>query len=149
MPNILHSLIVDEVSLLDAPSNASTDPCTGRKTAHARVAFYKRDTGDPRTNNQKEQHMFSRILKSDNVTRDQIVVAVQKRAAEVAQGKGCSVSAAEAAIWREFPELMAKYESAPKPINPRREPSQLVRGCSPRSNRPQSGHSPAVMAWVP
>jgi hypothetical protein len=44
MPNELQHLSVREVSLVDAPANSSTDPKTGRRNPHARVALWKRDT---------------------------------------------------------------------------------------------------------
>lgn len=44
MPNELQQLSVSEVSLVDAPANSSTDPKTGRRNPHARVALWKRDT---------------------------------------------------------------------------------------------------------
>lgn len=124
MPNELHSLTVEEISLVDNPSNASIDPRTKRKTRHAVVAFYKRDN-EPRTNDQKEQFMFERILKSETVTRDQIVEAVTKRATEIATEHDCSVAIAERIVWEEHPELVAKYESAPKAVNPHRPARQM------------------------
>jgi hypothetical protein len=111
---LLTDLTVEEVSLVDRGSNRG-----------ARVAFFKRDSGDPRTNNQKEKYMFERILKSETVTRDQIVTAVQKRASEIADEKGCPVSAAEMQVWTENPELVQKYESTPKAVNPRRPARQM------------------------
>lgn len=45
MPNELQQLSVREVSLVDAPACSSTDPKTGRRNPHARVALWKRDTG--------------------------------------------------------------------------------------------------------
>jgi hypothetical protein len=125
MPNELRSLQIDEISLVDVCANASTDPKTGKKTPHARVAFFKRDS-DPRTNQQKEQYMFEKILKSETVTRDQIVAAVQKRAAEIAREHDCSVAIAEKIIWEEHPELVQKYEATPKAINSRRPAPQLA-----------------------
>ena len=124
MPNELHSLTVDEISLVDNPSCASTDPRTKKKVRHALVAFYKRDN-DPRTSDQKENYMFSRILKSETVTRDQLVAAVQKRASEIATEHDCSVAIAESIIWKEHPELVAKYEATPKSVNPRRPARQM------------------------
>src|SRR6266568_7062631 len=126
MPNELHSLTINEVSLVDNPSNSTIDPITGRKIPRARVAFFKRD-GDPRTNQQKEQYMFERILKSDTTTRDQITTAVTKRATEIATERGCSVAAAEHQVWSEHPELVTKYESAPLPVNPMQASSQMAR----------------------
>jgi len=43
MPQKLDSLKVNEVSLCDFPANASIDPRTGKKIAHAVVAIKKRD----------------------------------------------------------------------------------------------------------
>lgn len=46
MPNELQDLSVREVSLVDAPANSSTDKRTGIRNPHARVALWKRDSGD-------------------------------------------------------------------------------------------------------
>ena len=43
MPNELKHLQVKEVSLVDVPANSSTDPDTGIRNPHARVALWKRD----------------------------------------------------------------------------------------------------------
>jgi len=44
MANNLESLVLEEVSLCDFPSNAETDPRTGRKIPRATVALRKRDS---------------------------------------------------------------------------------------------------------
>lgn len=40
----LTDLVVEEVSLVDRPANTSIDPKTGKKTRHAVVALFKRDS---------------------------------------------------------------------------------------------------------
>lgn len=54
MPNLLSSLSIDEISLVDAPANAETDPVTGRKIARARVALFKRDKPPKKTQRDKD-----------------------------------------------------------------------------------------------
>jgi hypothetical protein len=46
MPQRLEDLRVAEVSLCDAPANASTNPITKKKIAHSRVAIFKRDSSE-------------------------------------------------------------------------------------------------------
>ena len=46
MPNLLHDLTVDEVSLVDRPANSEINPKTGHKIERARVVLYKRDAED-------------------------------------------------------------------------------------------------------
>lgn len=45
MPQQLTNLKVNEISLVDRPANASTEPGTGQKNPHARVALWKADHG--------------------------------------------------------------------------------------------------------
>src|SRR4051794_10390837 len=99
MPNELHELHVDEVSLVDVPANSSIDPKTGRRRRHAVVALFKFDaSGDEqdRTDKRGEPTMkFEEVLKSAT-TRDQIVAAVRQEAVEIAKRGGITVDAAEA-----------------------------------------------------
>jgi len=46
MPNELTGLRIREVSLVDRPANAETDPATGAKIPRATVALLKVDAGD-------------------------------------------------------------------------------------------------------
>jgi hypothetical protein len=43
MPQILSELKLNEVSLVDRPANSTVDPKTGKKTARAIIALFKRD----------------------------------------------------------------------------------------------------------
>ena len=117
MPNILHELIVDEVSLVDHPSCAEIDPRTGRKRDRAVVAFFKRDGDLAKNNNRKEQpkmSKFERILKSGTATRDQICQAVAKKALKIAKRAGTEVnSEIHEQVWS---EAYAAYEAAPLPV---------------------------------
>ena len=124
MPNILHALIVEEVSLVDHPSNAEIDPRTGRKRDRAVVAFFKRDGDLAKNNNRKEQpkmSKFERILKSGTATRDQICQAVAKKALKIAKRAGTEVnSEILAQAWSDG--AYTAYENAPVPAARRPAP---------------------------
>jgi hypothetical protein len=47
MPQVLHSLKISEVSCVDRPANAETDPLTGKRIPRATVALWKRDSEVP------------------------------------------------------------------------------------------------------
>lgn len=47
MPQVLHSLKISEVSCVDRPANAETDPLTGKRIPRATVALWKRDAEVP------------------------------------------------------------------------------------------------------
>ena len=128
MPNILHSLVVDEISLVDHPCCAEIDPKTGRKIKRAVVSFFKRDdTGEePLTFTNKgvtRMQEFETVIKSAR-TRDEVVAAVRQKAAERVAKRGGdeSVSEAESRVWRKYPEAISKYESLPKQAAKREEP---------------------------
>jgi hypothetical protein len=124
MPNILHALIVEEVSLVDHPSNAEIDPRTGRKRDRAVVAFFKRDGDLAKNNNRKEQpkmSKFERILKSGTATRDQICQAVAKKAFKIAKRANTEVnSEILAQAWSDG--AYEAYENAPVPAARRPAP---------------------------
>jgi hypothetical protein len=129
MPNILHSLVVDEISLVDHPCCAEIDPKTGRKIKRAVVSFFKRDdTGDElstfKSTNKESPYMeFEQLLKSAK-TRDEVVAAVRQKAAErvAKRGGNESLSEAESRVWQKFPFAISKYESLPKQAAKREEP---------------------------
>src|ERR1017187_5024963 len=105
MPNQLHELTVDEVSLVDHPSCAETDPLTGRKVARATVAIWKRDNSQghegPNQQSVKEttkMSKFKQILKSAT-SREQITAAVVQKAEKIAKKQGISLEKAEAKAW--------------------------------------------------
>jgi hypothetical protein len=111
MPNVLEDLEILEVSLVDNPSNASVDPVTGKKVARARIAFWKRDSHTAEVRKDKKMK-FTDILKSAT-TREQIVAAVEGRAAKIAKRDNVSVQAAIVKAWS-LPGVYDHYESLPK-----------------------------------
>jgi hypothetical protein len=129
MPNELHSLVVDEISLVDHPCCAEIDPRTGRKIKRATIALKKRDSDDEspvkQSTNKEYTRMqdFEAVIKSAR-TRDELCAAVRVEAeARVAKKGGSeSLSEAEARVWRKHPEAVAKYEALPLPVFKRERP---------------------------
>jgi hypothetical protein len=118
MPNQLRDISIDEISLVDAPANALTDPATGRKVPLSTVALYKRDsTADPLKEGKMELTL-KQIRKSDNLTfsRESIATAIRNKAAKIAAKKGISIEKAEARVWRKHPEAHRAYENAATPV---------------------------------
>lgn len=117
MPNLLTDLSIEEVSLVDVPANSSIDPVTGKRRRHAVVALFKRDSADNQSNKEYRNMEFEQILKSAK-TREEVVSLVKQKAQERVAKKGGSgkmaEAAAEAKVWEDHPEAIAKYESLPK-----------------------------------
>lgn len=144
MAQLLKDLTIGEVSLVDNPSNSSTDPITGRKTRHAVVALWKRDdtddylgpeqirkhmdkveaerkkskklkddpgTQDVAESKEKKMSKFKKILKSGNVTRDEICEHVRKRTLKIAKQRG--VEPTSAILEEAWTPFYALHESTP------------------------------------
>jgi hypothetical protein len=136
MATNLESLELEEVSLCDFPSNAETDPRTGKKVPRSVVALAKRDSQylsrdamlafmDAENNRRIEKglnpmgkkSMFEQVLKSAVQTkrRDQIATAVSLEATRIAKRDGISVEKAECEVWKANPKAAEAYESARLP----------------------------------
>jgi hypothetical protein len=146
-PHVLTDLVVDEVSLCDAPSNASTDPRTGRKIPRAVVALHKRDSDsgelelqkfmdetEARRRAEKEVGKMGKlktILKSASATRESIAEAVEAKAQKIAKRENLSMDAALSRAWSEDAHLA--YERAAKG-EPKRPERPMFR-CTPAEAR--------------
>ncbi len=130
MPHVLTDLDLDEVSVVDNPSNAET--INGRKIPRARIAFFKFDNPSHLSEvglrkfmdrleaerqaakrETKKMSKFQNVLKSAS-TRSAIAEAVERKAQKIAKRDGVSMSAALAKAWEQSPEAIAKYEATPK-----------------------------------
>jgi len=135
--NLLTDLSISEISLVDNPANAEI--VNGRKIPRARVALLKRDDSnddEPRYLNraeleaymdsveksrrEKKVSNFEQILKSAT-TREQVVAAVEAKAAKIAKRDGITIEKAEAEVWEKNPEAVEAYEQAAKTA-PKQEP---------------------------
>lgn len=117
----LRDLSVDEISLVDSPANAETDPVTGRRIPRAVVAFWKRDNDEQVTRTGERRPMkqsFTEVLKSAG-TRDAVCVAVEKEAEAISKRDGISMERARVRAWTD--EAMEKYERLPLPVVKRAE----------------------------
>ena len=126
-PNLLRSLQISEISLVDTPANSSIDPVTGRRTEHARVALYKRDDSSNSSsgvqkqfgsiNSRKEQPTMSKVSKKFSAvvksatTQAEITEAVIQKAGKIARKEGISHELAEAKAWAR-PGVLEAYEGA-------------------------------------
>src|ERR1043165_5917188 len=98
MPQILSDLSISEVSLVDRPANAETDPLTGKKIPRAVVALWKRDGGTP-TPTQKGDRMTPQELEAKVIAMEPLVGKVAKQEADLA------VLAAENAVLKQENEV--------------------------------------------
>jgi transposase len=78
MPHVLTDLDLDEISVVDSPSNAETDPLTGKKIDRARIALWKRDSTPPPITKEKKMSKLKTILKSADASRDQIATSLYR-----------------------------------------------------------------------
>lgn len=109
MPNVLTSLDILEVSLVDHPACA-TETEYGRTIPRATVAIFKRDlTAGKETKKMK----FEAILKSCR-SRSEVVAAVEGQAERIAKREGVGITAATILAWDA--EAIRAYENCPKPV---------------------------------
>jgi hypothetical protein len=115
MPNEIKYLVIDEVSFVDKPANSEVD-ASGQKQNRAVVAIWKRDSSK-----EGKPMGLKKIMKSANVTREQICTALREKAVKIARRDGISIDLAEAKVWRKNPEALELYERVARPNPPKRE----------------------------
>jgi hypothetical protein len=131
MPSSLHDLIVEEVSLVDRPSCATTDPRTGKKIPRAVVAFHKRDGDVPTTSSRKRKEKskmskFKQITKVDSgASRDEIWAAVARKCIKIAKRRGLD-DVPTALLEEVLGQAYAAFEAAPLPTVARKQALPLA-----------------------
>ncbi|MGA1998342.1 MAG: hypothetical protein ABSH45_21465, partial [Bryobacteraceae bacterium] len=82
-------------------------------------------TSDQKKVKEKKKMGFKKVIKSANVTRDQVVAAVERKAKKIAKREGGSLDVAAAKAWKTFPEAQQAYENAPTGEPKRPQPRML------------------------
>ena len=110
MPQVLSSLEVSEISLVDNPANAGPgiDPRTGRPIARARVALWKRDSDTKHTNHEGAKDGIQRDFEVGEDTRRNRRGGRGRKARRIAKRDGIGDDAALARAWNEHPEAQQR-----------------------------------------
>jgi hypothetical protein len=97
--------------------------------------LYKRDadTQPSTTKEKKKMSKLANILKSANITRDQIVEAVESKAQKIAKREGVSLPTAISLAWEKHPEAALAYDRCAK--SEPRKPERPAFRCTPAEAR--------------